>query len=171
MTDTRIAVFKTSIPRISFCRYSRTFPRNNVRFSAIARVGVANRSVDRPEHEISPGAHRPRNTERAESTALAVGRMVLHESQWQVRPLRETPCRQGVGVLGVFVQDQHIDLRHVSRWAVVGSRLSFGFRMSQHIPTTACVAALIASTRVWCAIRFVTKLQDVIRTSWRVEIF
>lgn len=95
---------------------------------AIACVGVTNRCIHRLEHEVSPRTHRSGNTKRFKSTAFAVRRMVLYESQWQVRPLRETSCRQGIGVLGIFVQDQHINLWHVSRWGNVSARYRSVFK-------------------------------------------
>lgn len=75
----------------------------NLRFSAIARVGVANRGIHRAEPRASRGTHIRRFPERCQSTAVAVQRVVLHESHREIWPLREILRRQTAGLFGILV--------------------------------------------------------------------
>lgn len=95
------------------------FVSNSIRLSgglsATARARAANRRVDRAQRKTPSRADRPGHTERSEPTAVAVRRMVLHEPQRQVRPVRETPRGPSAHLPGILVSNQYLDIRHVPR--------------------------------------------------------
>lgn len=57
-----------------------------------------------PESALSPGLERRRHLGHADAASAAVRRVVLHQSQHQIRQVHQVPCRTNPGVHGAPAQ-------------------------------------------------------------------